>query len=172
MKLTSLTTSLGNGSSQSTPIAHISCINIFAVIVNGDKNPSHLSRVWCKCFTIFGSVCSTTSCSKVYGRAVETVLQSTYMDDSMDSVVNEKEGIILYKQLSELWEKAGMHAHKQLSNSQEVLDAIPPQDRASQLELDENSSLAVIAPGRRMKMFSPLSRSRLNLISNQPREIC
>ena len=46
------------------------------------------------------------------GRAAETVLRSTYMDDSMDSVVNEKEGINLYKQLSELWEKAGMHAHK------------------------------------------------------------
>jgi len=78
-----------------------------------------------------------------YGRATETVLQSTYMDDSMDSVVNEKEGISLYRQLSELWEKAGMHAHKWLSNSQEVLDAVPPQDRASQLELDENGSLAV-----------------------------
>ena len=65
----------------------------------------------------------------------------------MDSVVNKKEGIILYKQLSELWGKAGMHAHKQLSNSQEVLDAMPPQDRVSQLELDENSSLAVKAFG-------------------------
>jgi len=38
-----------------------------------------------------------------------------------------------------------MHAYKWLSNSQEVLDAIPLQDRASQpqLELDENSSLAL-----------------------------
>ena len=40
-----------------------------------------------------------------YGRAADTVFQSTYMDDSMDSVVNEKGGIILYKQLSELWDK-------------------------------------------------------------------
>ena len=73
-----------------------------------------------------------------YERAAETVLQSTYMDDSMDSVLIVKVGIILCKQLSELWEKAGMHAHKLwekagmhahkwLSNSQEVLDAIPPQ---------------------------------------------
>ena len=71
------------------------------------------------------------------GRAAEKALQSTYMDDSMDSVLIVKVRIILCKQLSELWEKAGMHAHKLwekagmhahkwLSNSQEVLDAIPP----------------------------------------------
>ena len=75
----------------------------------------------------------------------ETIIYSlhNYIDDSMDSVENETEGINVYRQLSELWEKAGMHAHKWLSNSQTVLEAIPPQDRASQLELDENRSLAV-----------------------------
>ena len=78
-----------------------------------------------------------------YERTSETVLQSTYMEDSMDSVVNENEGISLYKQLSELWTKAGMRAHKWLSNSQAILEVIPPQDRASQLELHENWSLAV-----------------------------
>jgi len=78
-----------------------------------------------------------------FERAAETVLQSTYMDDSMDSVVTENEGISLYKQLSELWEKAGMHAHKWLSNSQVVLEVVPPQERAFQLELDLNKSLAV-----------------------------
>ena len=78
-----------------------------------------------------------------YERAAETVLQSTYMDDSMDSVVTENEGVSLYEQLSELWRKAGMHAHKWLSNSQAVLEIIPPQDRASQLELHKNWSLAV-----------------------------
>ena len=65
------------------------------------------------------------------------------MGNSMDSVVNKKEGIILHKQLSELGEKVGMHAHKWLLNFQEALDAIFPQDRASQLELVKNSSLAV-----------------------------
>ena len=52
----------------------------------------------------------------------------------MDSVANENEGVSLYEQLSELWRKAGMHAHKWLSNPQTVLEVIPPQDRASQLE--------------------------------------
>ncbi|CAC5423297.1 unnamed protein product [Mytilus coruscus] len=45
-----------------------------------------------------------------YPRAAEAVLKSTYMDDSMDSVLNDQQGIELYNQLSQLWEKAGMYA--------------------------------------------------------------
>ena len=40
--------------------------------------------------------------------AAETVLKSTYMDDSLDSVPNAEHGIELYKQLLQLWSKAGM----------------------------------------------------------------
>ena len=54
---------------------------------------------------------------RVYPKAVETILQSTYMDDSMDSVLTDEQGVDLYEQLSELWSKAGMHTHKWLSNS-------------------------------------------------------
>ena len=43
---------------------------------------------------------------KQYPRAAEVILKSTYMDDSMDSVKDETEGVELYKQLSELWKKA------------------------------------------------------------------
>ena len=42
-----------------------------------------------------------------YPLATETVLCATYMDDGMDSV---NEVIKLYKELSELWGKAGMYA--------------------------------------------------------------
>lgn len=80
---------------------------------------------------------------QIYPRAAEMMLKSTCMDNGMDSVMNEIEGINLYKQLSELWEKAGMYARKWLSNSQAVLQMIPSQDRACQLELSEDSSLAV-----------------------------
>ena len=52
-----------------------------------------------------------------YPRAAEAILQFTYMDDTMDSVENDSEGIALYKSLSELWKKGGMHTHKWLSNS-------------------------------------------------------
>ena len=37
-----------------------------------------------------------------YPRAAEVILQSTYMDDSMVSVMDETEGVELYKELSEL----------------------------------------------------------------------
>ena len=113
-----------------------------------------------------------------YERAAETVLQSTYMDDSMDSVVTENEGVSLYEQLSELWRKAGMHAHKWLSNSQAVLEIIPPQDRASQLELHKNWSLAVKTLGvlwnakEDVFTFNSKKKNKLNLIFNQLREMC
>ncbi|XP_078360456.1 uncharacterized protein LOC144644785 [Oculina patagonica] len=62
--------------------------------------------------------------------AAETVSKSTYMDDSMDSVSDDSQGIELYKQLDELWSKAGMHARKWLSNSPKNLE-----DRASEVDI-------------------------------------
>ena len=40
---------------------------------------------------------------KQYPRAAEVILKSTYMDDSMDSVMNESEDVELYKHLSEFY---------------------------------------------------------------------
>ena len=77
---------------------------------------------------------------KMHSRASEIYLKSTYMDDSMDSVLNEIEGINLYKELSELWKKAGMHTHKWLSNSSAEMHKIPIQYRSLKLEFDKNSS--------------------------------
>ena len=71
---------------------------------------------------------------KAFPKAAETVLQSTYMDDSMDSVLTDELGVDLYKQLSELWSKAGMHTHKWLSV---VLSKIPLQDRVNKMNLNE-----------------------------------
>ncbi|XP_078364043.1 uncharacterized protein LOC144648318 [Oculina patagonica] len=67
--------------------------------------------------------------------AAETMSKSTYMDDSMDSVSDDSQGIELYKQLDELWSKAGMHARKWLSNSPKVLEKIPIEDRASEVDI-------------------------------------
>lgn len=74
---------------------------------------------------------------KEFPKAAETDLKSTYMDDSVDSVATTEEGCELYRQLSRLWESAGMHARKWLSNSSEVLSNIPPEDRASEINLEE-----------------------------------
>ncbi|MCG8079255.1 MAG: A17 family peptidase, partial [Candidatus Thiodiazotropha taylori] len=71
-----------------------------------------------------------------FPQAAETVLRSTYMDDSMDSVMNEEDGIELHRQLSQLLTQAGMHARKWLSNSSTVLKEIPLQDRKAEVDLD------------------------------------
>ena len=75
--------------------------------------------------------------------AAETVMKSTYMDDSMDSVVNDRQGIKLCQELNKLWSKAGMRAHKWLSNSAEVLKRIPPESRASEGQLPSDGLLMV-----------------------------
>ena len=73
----------------------------------------------------------------VYPLAAETVLESTYMDDSMDSVIDESTACELYRQLSELWKKAGMDARKWMSNSAMVLSKIPSEDRSTKIDLDD-----------------------------------
>ena len=57
------------------------------------------------------------------------------MNDSMDSVTDVENGIELHHQLSTLWSKAGMHAHKWHSTSPGGLSAIPREDRASEIDL-------------------------------------
>ena len=63
-----------------------------------------------------------------YPLAAETVLESTYMDDSIDSVENETDGVKLHYELRELWAKAKMEARKWISNSPAVLAEIPDED--------------------------------------------
>lgn len=51
-------------------------------------------------------------CQTEYPLAAETILQSTYMDDSLDSVKGDAKRIELYCELSELWAKAGMRVRR------------------------------------------------------------
>ena len=71
-----------------------------------------------------------------FSLAAETVLRSTNMDDSMDSVANEDQGIELHRQLSQLLAQAGMPARKWLSNSPRVLRGIPLQDLKAEVDMD------------------------------------
>ena len=75
--------------------------------------------------------------AELYPMAVESVLKSTYMDDTIDSVLSETDGAELYKQLSLLWRKAGMFARKWLSNSQTVLEQIPISERLYETDLSQ-----------------------------------
>ena len=70
--------------------------------------------------------------------ASETILKFTYcmhMDDSLDSV---QDGIQPYEQLSKFWGEAGMRTYKWLSNSEAVLNQIPPSDRMHGVNLDSD----------------------------------
>ena len=71
----------------------------------------------------------------VYPLAAETVLKSTYMDDSLDSVETVQDGIKLYKELDTLWGIAGKKARKWVSNSLEVDAATPEAERATELPI-------------------------------------
>lgn len=73
--------------------------------------------------------------AEAYPMAADTILNSTYMDDSMDSSENTNEAIELSRQLNETWHKAGMHPRKWLSNSCEVLETISEEDRAAEIDL-------------------------------------
>ena len=72
---------------------------------------------------------------ELYPRASETVLESTYMDDSMDSIENGEEEIQLYVDLSRLLKTAGIHSRKWISNSTKVLEQKPCEDRAYGVEI-------------------------------------
>ena len=73
--------------------------------------------------------------------AAEAVLESTYMDDSLDSARSVEEAVQQYKELMQLWGDAGMCARKWVSNSKEVLAEIPPDDRVVQVDLATDISL-------------------------------
>ena len=68
----------------------------------------------------------------------ETIKESTYMDDSLDSVKTVDTAIELYRQLTDLWGKAGMEPRKWLSNSATVLAEIPKEYRAAEIDLNRN----------------------------------
>ena len=67
--------------------------------------------------------------------AAETVLKSTYMDDSMDSTKSTELAIQLYHELTALWGLAGMHVRKWISNNVEVLAEVPEEDRAKEVDI-------------------------------------
>ena len=82
--------------------------------------------------------------SEEFPRASETVLKSTYMDDSMDSVDTEEEGIGLYQELMKLWGLANMQARKWILNSLAVAQHIPINERASCMSFDGGEILSCV----------------------------
>ena len=80
---------------------------------------------------------------KKYPRAAESILKSTYMDDSMDSVATEKEGICLYNDLTQMGNLAIMQARKWSSNLKALMQKIPVEDRPLSVSLNADAELCV-----------------------------
>lgn len=78
-----------------------------------------------------------------YPLAAETVLKSTYMDDSIDSIEDDAKAVKLSRELQDLWQIAGMQARKWVSNSEQVLASIPEEYRASELVIPSNDEQPV-----------------------------
>ena len=68
--------------------------------------------------------------------SLETVLKSTYMEDSIDSVENDDEGMELYRQLKALRGVANMQARKWISNSPKVIEVIPTEERTTEIVIN------------------------------------
>eukprot|EP00117_Sycon_ciliatum_P020063 scpid102485/ scgid17986/ len=80
-----------------------------------------------------------------YLLAVETMLQSTYMDDSMDSATDADEGVAMYEQLSSVcWKETRIRARKWRSNSKTAMEKVP----LSCLELQSVKALRLLPVGR------------------------
>ena len=75
---------------------------------------------------------------KEFLHASTTVCKSTHMDDSPDSVKDNKIAIQLFEDLQGLWAKARIKARKWLSNSAEVLAMIPQELRAYEINLKDS----------------------------------
>jgi len=78
-----------------------------------------------------------------YPRAVETIQNSTYMDDSLDSVQTDEMAIKLKDQLEKVWKSLGMTTGKWLTNSQKVMEDIPVDQRSDRLDLDDKEKLSI-----------------------------
>ena len=80
---------------------------------------------------------------ETYPMAAETVLKSTYMDDSIDSVETDEKGVELYQQLRDLWNLAGMQARKRISNSPAINASTPKEERATELSISDSPTSTV-----------------------------
>ena len=72
-----------------------------------------------------------------YPLAAEAVQKNCYMDDLMPSVKSVDEGKTMRKQITELGDKAGFHVRKWISHRPEVIEEIPEQDRAAEIDLSK-----------------------------------
>ena len=87
------------------------------------------------CIAIFTITEHAKENAHKYPRAAEAVQKSSIVDDIMDSVQTVEEAIQMYKDLKQLFDECGMNIRKFFSNHEEVLNAIPTEDRAKNIDI-------------------------------------
>ena len=73
-----------------------------------------------------------------YPKAADTVNNSMYVDDVLDSLETPQEAIELRRQLSEMLNAAHFHLRKWSSNDRSVLEDVPTEDRQPDIEIRED----------------------------------
>ncbi len=72
-----------------------------------------------------------------FPKAADTLIHSTLVDDSLDSVPSVQDARELLQQLRVLLQKMGMNIKKVVSSSSEVMREVPPGERSPSLHLQE-----------------------------------
>ena len=84
----------------------------------------------------------------------------------MDSAVDPESAVTLYRELMALWKLAGMHARKWISNSIEVLQHVPPEDRAKEVDLAKGSLPTTKTLGVKWQAEEDVFKFQVKLPSN------
>ena len=101
---------------------------------------------------------------QVMNKAKEVILRNFYVDDCLFSTSTVKEGVSLIRSVSHILEEAGFHITKWMTNSEEILSAVPEKDRA---KLFVAASLGSIASKRVLEVewnaFSDQFQMQMNI---------
>ena len=87
------------------------------------------------CVAMFATQSAASDLMDQVPRACESVLYSTIIDDVLDSVQTESEGVKLITDLQKIYGSCGMEIRKFCSNSLSVLKTVPKEDRATSLDI-------------------------------------
>ena len=103
--------------------------------------------------------------------ASNTALNSTYINNGMESIAAKNCGIKLCQELSALWGKNNMHARKWLSNSLNFLEKISAKIRTNEVDLSNKHLPLVKTLGVQSKTNSNTTMCQLKRTFNTSSEI-
>ena len=111
-----------------------------------DGNPSKKIKVYRMTAHLFGGVWSPSAANYALRRTatdqaenfhevtVQTVKENFYMDDGLKSLRSEQDAIELVQELCSLLKRGGFRLTKWVSNSKQVMESIPEDDRAKDVK--------------------------------------